>query len=218
MARKVAHEIKNPLTPIAVSVADLRRSYEQQRPDFGEILAQAVRTIDEEVRIAPAACCRSSPSSARFPPRPVRSLRPRRTAGRPGRALRAARPARGASCSIAVASRLVLDADRGQLRQALVNLVQNALDATAGGGVVRVAGRVESAWAGTGRVRHGPGPDARAGRQSFRRRASPPRPRAAAWASRSSSASSATTAARSRWTPRPGRGATSAPPATNREA
>ena len=34
MARKVAHEVKNPLTPIAISVSDLKRSYEQQRPDF----------------------------------------------------------------------------------------------------------------------------------------------------------------------------------------
>src|SRR6185503_15743989 len=49
MARQVAHEVKNPLTPIAVSVADLRRSFEQKRPDFPQILDQAVRTIGEEV-------------------------------------------------------------------------------------------------------------------------------------------------------------------------
>ena len=49
MARRVAHEIKNPLTPIAVSVADLKRSYEQKRPDFPPILDQAVRTISDEI-------------------------------------------------------------------------------------------------------------------------------------------------------------------------
>src|SRR5207244_4606665 len=49
MARKVAHEIKNPLTPIAISVADLKRSFEQKRPEFPEILAQAVKTIADEV-------------------------------------------------------------------------------------------------------------------------------------------------------------------------
>src|SRR2546425_4766946 len=49
MARKVAHEVKNPLTPIAISVADLKRSYEQKRPDFPEILDRAVRTVGEEV-------------------------------------------------------------------------------------------------------------------------------------------------------------------------
>ncbi len=49
MARKVAHEVKNPLTPIAVSVADLKRSYDLQRSDFPAILDQAVRTVGEEV-------------------------------------------------------------------------------------------------------------------------------------------------------------------------
>lgn len=49
MAKKVAHEVKNPLTPIAVSVADLKRSYDLKREDFPAILDQAVRTVGEEV-------------------------------------------------------------------------------------------------------------------------------------------------------------------------
>jgi signal transduction histidine kinase len=49
MARAVAHEIRNPLTPIAIAMSDLRRSYQQQRPEFPQILDQAVRTVGEEV-------------------------------------------------------------------------------------------------------------------------------------------------------------------------
>src|SRR5262245_48982236 len=49
MARQVAHEVKNPLTPIAISIADLQRSYEQRHPEFPQILQQAVRTVGEEV-------------------------------------------------------------------------------------------------------------------------------------------------------------------------
>src|SRR5206468_7617710 len=49
MARTMAHEIKNPLTPIAISIADLRRSFEQKREDFPAILEQASRTIGDEI-------------------------------------------------------------------------------------------------------------------------------------------------------------------------
>src|SRR5262249_27551138 len=49
MAREVAHEVQNPLTPIAISVADLKRSYEQRHPDFPRILEQAVATVADEV-------------------------------------------------------------------------------------------------------------------------------------------------------------------------
>jgi len=50
MGRKVAHEIKNPLTPIAISADDLRRSYHEKQPDFEHILLQTTSTITAEVR------------------------------------------------------------------------------------------------------------------------------------------------------------------------
>ncbi len=50
MGRKVAHEIKNPLTPIAISADDLRRSYHERQPDFEQILLQTTSTITAEVR------------------------------------------------------------------------------------------------------------------------------------------------------------------------
>ena len=49
MGRKVAHEIKNPLTPIAVSVDDLRRSYRERLPHFSKILEETTVTIKSEV-------------------------------------------------------------------------------------------------------------------------------------------------------------------------
>ena len=47
MARQVAHEIKNPLTPIRLGVQHLRRA--RGRPDFDEILEQNVTRILDEI-------------------------------------------------------------------------------------------------------------------------------------------------------------------------
>ncbi|MBN1211332.1 MAG: HAMP domain-containing protein [candidate division Zixibacteria bacterium] len=49
IGRKIAHEIKNPLTPISISVDDLRRSYYEKLPDFGKILEETTATIKSEV-------------------------------------------------------------------------------------------------------------------------------------------------------------------------
>ncbi|MEW5993581.1 MAG: ATP-binding protein, partial [Candidatus Zixiibacteriota bacterium] len=49
MGRKVAHEIKNPLTPIAISADDLRRSYREQQPHFNRVLDETTSTIKNEV-------------------------------------------------------------------------------------------------------------------------------------------------------------------------
>jgi len=49
MARKVAHEIKNPLTPIQLSAEHLLKVYEDQKGDFGEALKESASYIIGEV-------------------------------------------------------------------------------------------------------------------------------------------------------------------------
>lgn len=49
VGRKLAHEVKNPLTPIAIATDDLRRSYQEKHPDFDSILDTACATIKGEV-------------------------------------------------------------------------------------------------------------------------------------------------------------------------
>jgi signal transduction histidine kinase len=48
IARRLAHEIKNPLTPIQMAMDTLRKTWKKQHPSFGEILEESTATVMEE--------------------------------------------------------------------------------------------------------------------------------------------------------------------------
>jgi len=49
VARKIAHEIKNPLTPIKLSAERMIKKWEQKDSDFDEVFQRSARTIVKEV-------------------------------------------------------------------------------------------------------------------------------------------------------------------------
>jgi signal transduction histidine kinase len=49
MARQVAHEIKNPLTPMSLSVNLLKRARDEQSPEFDDILDRTIGLIQRQV-------------------------------------------------------------------------------------------------------------------------------------------------------------------------
>ena len=141
MARKVAHEAKNPLTPIAISIADLKRSYEQKRPDFPQILDQAVRTIGEEVETLRQLLQEFS-DFGRIPP-PV--LAPCRLSELLAdlEALYQGDISAGRLVVTRPPADITFPADSGQIRQSLINLIQNGLEALNGNGRVTVSARAD---------------------------------------------------------------------------
>jgi len=157
MARMVAHEVKNPLTPIAVSIADLRRSYEQQRPDFPQILAEAARTIGEEIETLKRLLHEFSEFGRMPEPEPAPVALDEVVAD--VRSLYQAEAAAG-RLRFGAANGIRLEADRTQLRQALINLVKNGLEATEAGGHVEIETRAAGRTAVIAVTDTGPGMDA----------------------------------------------------------
>jgi signal transduction histidine kinase len=49
MARQVAHEVKNPLTPMKLSIQHVRRAWLDGRPDFGDILDRNAEAVLREI-------------------------------------------------------------------------------------------------------------------------------------------------------------------------
>ena len=143
MARAVAHEVKNPLTPIAISVADLKRSYDAKREDFPEILDQSVRTIGEEIH----ALERLLREFADFARLPEPNVAPVRIADLWGdlRTLYGRETDAGRLRFDAAGAELVFSADPDQVRQALVNLLRNGFEAGAQATVSVSAARANGA-------------------------------------------------------------------------
>jgi signal transduction histidine kinase len=128
VARRVAHEIKNPLTPIRSSVETLRRLKDRDDPKFDEYFEEATKGILDDVhRIA--AIASDFARFARLPsPRPA----PVDLAEVFGTVV-SMHTTQGISVALEAKPCPIVQADRDQLGQMLTNLVQNAMDAVRSG-------------------------------------------------------------------------------------
>jgi signal transduction histidine kinase len=139
IARRVAHEIKNPLAPIRAAVETLRRLRARSDPAFDEYFDEATRTVLEEVfRISKIVS--EFTEFARLPaPNPV-AVKVEDVA----RSAVTLYATGGADVSLQSAPCPVISADRDQLAQVLTNLIQNGLDAAQNGETpAKVTVRVE---------------------------------------------------------------------------
>jgi signal transduction histidine kinase len=143
MARQVAHEIKNPLTPIQLNAEHLRRVHTDRGKPLGPILEECVDTILTQVRLLRQIASEFSSFASAPIARPTsvdvadmlrEILNPYRTA-----------LADRIRFEFDVPEGLpAVDVDRTLIARAVTNIVENALHAMPAAGTLRVVVRAES--------------------------------------------------------------------------
>ncbi|WP_051181259.1 ATP-binding protein [Thermithiobacillus tepidarius DSM 3134] len=167
VARRLAHEIKNPLTPIQLSAERLRRKYLAQLGAAGEPLDRATRTIINQVETLKVMVDAFS-EYARQPQLRIRPLDLNALINETLELYReqgqhlitpASLPIAGDAAAKGIYIETDLDptlplveADAGRLRQVLHNLLRNALDALSEGHRIEIRTRAQGGGNGELRV------------------------------------------------------------------
>jgi signal transduction histidine kinase len=145
IARRLAHEIKNPLTPIQMAMDTLRKTWRKKHPSFDEILEESTATVLEEAR----RLGRIVSEFSDFARMPKPELGPADLSEVVDGAL--ALYSGAAQVDRRLAEGLPkIEVDRDQIIQVLLNLVENARDAVASrpepdGGRIVVSTRIGDA-------------------------------------------------------------------------
>ncbi|MFB3896903.1 MAG: PAS domain-containing sensor histidine kinase [bacterium] len=137
VARRIAHEIKNPLTPIQLSIQNLQKSHSQTKDDFDEVFQESAQTILEEVENL-RKIVNSFTEFAKMP-KPMREwielpevLDSTITLYASGQ--------ENIKFETTITSQIPrINADPEQLRRAFSNLIKNAIDAMPNGGKLTIS-------------------------------------------------------------------------------
>ncbi len=152
-ARRIAHEIKNPLTPIRLSAERILQKYRRDDPDLGDALESGIEILLREVEAMQAMVDEFS-RYARMPrPQPQR-VDLEALIHETLRLYRGLKPGVRVESEVGPGTEELM-ADPEQLKRALINLLDNAIEATEAPGEVRVEaeardGHVELHVADTG--------------------------------------------------------------------
>jgi nitrogen fixation/metabolism regulation signal transduction histidine kinase len=137
MARQVAHEIKNPLTPVQLAAEHLQRVHLDHGEPLGDVVGQCVRTILSQVRLLRQIASEFANFAGTPTPRPE-------SVDLAGLIEAVVKPyvlglAEHVQFAQHVASSLpTINADRTLLARAITNLIENAVQAMPDGGTLTV--------------------------------------------------------------------------------
>ncbi|MBN1879766.1 HAMP domain-containing protein [bacterium] len=144
LARRIAHEIKNPLTPIQLSIEHMRQAWDDRVPDFQNVFNQCISMVLEEVQSLEHISSEFS-RFARFP-KPVFRIADIRDLIHDIGMLYPA-PPDGINLKLEMSSdELLCRFDHDQMKRVIINLVQNAFHAMGTGGDLTVRAFGDDRW------------------------------------------------------------------------
>lgn len=153
MARQIAHEVKNPLTPIKLSAQLMRKAYDESSDHFDEIFESGIETVVQQTeilrRIATEFSSFGRAASLKIEEIPLDEFM--------RDFLRAYRGIEGVEIRYSGAGGIRVRADREALRKIFVNLMENALQAMPEEGEVAISSRTSGGMAEISVVDTGPG-------------------------------------------------------------
>jgi len=139
VARSLAHELRNPLTPLQMSLETLLAARKLRDPRFEALFVESAPAMLEEVE----RLRRTIDAFARFARLPAARLEPLELTSWTEQALGVAGARPSVSLRWEPGPPLPVQADRDQLAQLLHNLLRNAEEAMSAGGQVTVRTRAE---------------------------------------------------------------------------
>ena len=146
LARRLAHELKNPLFPLQITIENLRKARKRSESEFEEVFQESTGTLLAEVGNLKTIIGRFS-DFAKMPPPDFEPVDLNEIVQNVMRLYDAQLKDDGKSkidtrLSLAETG-LRIQADGEQLRRAIGNLVLNAIDAMPQGGVLRISSSLE---------------------------------------------------------------------------
>ena len=136
MARQVAHEIKNPLTPMKLSIQQLRQTREDHSDDFGKSFDTITRMLLEQIETLDKIASEFS----RFARMPVAQFEPVDVNEVLQRALSVFPDNDGVAFQTKFDDTIpIIHADPEELQRAFINIIRNSIQAMPGGGTLDVS-------------------------------------------------------------------------------
>ncbi|HXX82305.1 MAG TPA: ATP-binding protein [Thermodesulfovibrionales bacterium] len=135
VARRIAHEVKNPLTPIKLSTERMLKKWEQKDEDFPQVFERSTRTIIKEVD----SLRNLVDEFSRFEKMPEIHRSPTILADIIDEVVNLYRDYKGLSVRVLLPEDMPrIDMDGEQFKRVLINLFENAIQAMHGEGTIEV--------------------------------------------------------------------------------